>query len=343
VDTRRTQKPQAEPAPFGTKRVVDGKSRHLSLLLLLLFSCQTRVLVQAPASPVSLDEFSRLHRRIYRIVKSTQEETTVDWSLRQYPCLHGYKERHPTRRVIRGVLILEFQIWKHEASIRSARPGGGNVDAFAAQCLRRAWRWMALKYPAPGYANQTLHVAWPFTIYMRKRYPDIPSGWEDPENWGMLSGDVATYPSNWSHVAEPLLWQNRHYVRLLKMRAPVSVVLSDPREIIDYFPVLADELYEDVFSALAATKYAKADCSRDSDARVSGQVVQKLTTVLQIKDGRALIDWQEDAMNVRERRLARCLATKLGLRRTIYAVPGETDAAILLKWPVELSPRKESG
>jgi hypothetical protein len=273
----------------------------------------------------------------------THKEGTIDWSLRQYPCVHGFRKRHPNARRLAGTLILEFEIHREQAVVRSVRPGQGNVDGLAAQCLRTAWRWTSLGYPAPGYPDQTLHVEWPFKIFMRADYPDVPPGWEDPSSWGMLSHDSATYPPNWSELAERLLWQSPHYASPGKVGSPVSIVLSDPRDLIGHFPLLADELYEGVFSESAAQRYRQTDCSSESAAKVSGQTMQKLATIFVIKDGRALIDWRERAGTDAARKLSHCLAKKLGFTEGAYSVPGETDATILTDWPVEVSARRQAG
>jgi len=103
--------------------------------------------------------------------------------------------------------------------------------------------------------------------------------------------------------------------------------------------MLADELYEYVFSASAARRYKETDCAAEGDPRASGLDVQWLSTILVISDGRARIDSVRLASDDHGGRLAGCLARKLGLVGRTYSVPGEVDATILVDWPVELSPR----
>jgi hypothetical protein len=62
-----------------------------------------------------------------------------------------------------------------------------------------------------------------------------------------------------------------------------------------------------------------------------------LELLLVVRNGEAQLESASLGQKREDQGLIKCLLDKIGLTRKRYSVPGEVDACIMVRWPVEVS------
>ena len=276
-------------------------------------------------------EFEQRYRRLARQMLTTQQRTAHEWNVRQLPCEADYRRRYPDSKRMAGTLALRVAIRDGWARVTDVGTTGGSIDQQTAICLHRAWTWLSRPYRVePDRPDETFWTPWIWRGDVRDRYPPVPPEWQDPERWShgqppgweALAGRLRAHPSS----------------RLAPLTAGSRARALTPGELMASHPLLADELYEAVFSPAAQARRDDIRCPGSPPVSdPAGRADDVLVVNFSVRDGIARVHAPRARSNAGDARYTSCLLRAVGLQAGSYVVPGSPDMDFLVDWPVKVA------
>jgi hypothetical protein len=282
-----------------------------------------------PVPAYSHEDFTARFAPLARQIKQRFDRAMWEISFRQLPCLAEYRLRHPTDRVASGGIGLRFASRGRVVRVVDSMPMGGNVDEPLARCMASAWSWTAARYPAPELADQSFWVRFRVNMKLARSYPPVPSDWRSPARWG-----PDAYPCAWSDIAARRVRRKGAYLTQ-SLPGPVCT-RARPLDLIDEAPLLADVLYQHVFSPEAADRNGAVSCAWAGDGRPLPEQEQ-VELFIRSAGGDVQIQPTALAQQRGNPRLLECLADKIGFPGRQLSVPGEREIHLVVTWPVAIA------
>jgi hypothetical protein len=291
-----------------------------------------------PVEGLSTDAFNMAYPVLATEIRHQQRRSLPIFSIRQMPCLAGFRTRFPGAWQAGGTVAFQIERDGETFRILRALAGSGNLDAAFADCIYRASPWAHVEYRgSPGDVERAskhsqLFLLWGMTWKLRKSYPPVLGSWVDPRAWELLGDGSYRVPPEWKTIASTTIGQLKP---LPVVDAEVCSQVEGPR-IMELYPALGEALYPSMFSQKAAEAFAKVRCAFKPRGRLAPPGGEEFNTIITVKGRVGHVDVAPGPWRDWERAdLRACVQRKLGLPRESFPVPAQPDIDLAVSWPLK--------